>query len=82
MHVEQEKCILLSNEFSPHEIMQLLDNRHPELRGVRVGDLLNLNLEGMARRLINLPWTLARTGYHSVRNLGEFANQERCKQLI
>jgi predicted acylesterase/phospholipase RssA len=48
---------LMANEFTPHEIMQAIDNRHPELRGVRVGDVLTWNLEDVARRLIRWPGT-------------------------
>jgi predicted acylesterase/phospholipase RssA len=57
---------LIANGFTPHEIMQFMDNRHPEIGGVRVGDLFHANVTDYARRLMNLPRALLTLGYNSM----------------
>jgi predicted acylesterase/phospholipase RssA len=49
---------LMANGYAPHAIMQAIDDRHPELRGLRPGDVLNWNLEDVMRRVVGLPTTL------------------------
>ena len=66
-------CALIANGFTPHEIMQLIDDRHPELRGVKVGDVFHSNLSGLGRRLFRLPGTLVNIGYNSLRHLRDVA---------
>lgn len=66
-------CALIANGFTPNEIMQLIDNRHPEIRGVRVGDVFQSNLTGFARRLFRLPKTALSVGVNSVRHLRDLA---------
>jgi len=54
---------LIANGYTPREVMQLIDNRHPELHGFGVGDLFKFNLEDAMRRLAVLPgvaWTIGR----------------------
>ncbi len=63
----------MANGFSPHEIMQLLDNRHPELRGVNVGDVLHVNLEGIWRRTLSLPRTLFQIAFNTITRWHEIA---------
>lgn len=66
-------CALIANGFSPNEIMQLIDDRHPEIRGVKVGDVFQNNLDGLSRRLLRLPKTLVNVGLNSVRHLRDVA---------
>jgi NTE family protein len=66
-------CALIANGFSPNEIMQLIDDRHPEIRGVKVGDIFQSNLDGLSRRLLRLPKTLVNVGFNSVRHLRDVA---------
>ena len=64
---------LIANGYTPHEIMQFMDNRHPEIGGVRVGDIFHANLQDYARRLMNLPRALLTLGYNSMRHPGDLA---------
>jgi predicted acylesterase/phospholipase RssA len=64
---------LIANGFTPHEIMQFMDNRHPEIGGVGVGDVFHANLQDYARRLMNLPRALLSLGYNSIRRPGDLA---------
>jgi NTE family protein len=64
---------LVANGYTPHEIMQFMDNRHPEIGGVRVGDVFHANLKDYARRLMNLPRALLALGYNSIRRPGDLA---------
>jgi predicted acylesterase/phospholipase RssA len=64
---------LIANGFTPHEIMQFMDNRHPEIGGVRVGDVFHANLQDYGRRLMNLPRALLTLGYNSIRRPGDLA---------
>lgn len=64
---------LIANGFTPHDIMQMIDNRHPELRGVRVGDVFQSNAQGIFRRLGKLPRAWFNIGYNSLRHLRDFA---------
>ncbi len=57
---------LVANGFTPHEIMQFMDNRHPEIGGIRVRDIFQANVSGYARRLMNLPHSLARLAYNTI----------------
>jgi NTE family protein len=63
----------VANGFTPHEVMQFMDNRHPEIGGVRVGDVFHANLTDYARRLMNLPRALVALGYNSIRHPGDLA---------
>ena len=63
----------VANGYTPHEIMQFMDNRHPEIGGVRVGDVFHANLTDYARRLMNLPRALLTLGYNSIRHPGDLA---------
>ena len=63
----------IANGYTPHEIMQFMDNRHPEIGGVRVGDVFHANLTDYARRLMNLPRALLTLGYNSIRHPGDLA---------
>ncbi len=64
---------LIANGYTPHECMQFMDNRHPEIGGVRVGDIFHANLQDYARRLMNLPRALITLGYNSIRHPGDLA---------
>lgn len=63
----------IANGLSPRDVMQALDNRHPELHGLRVGDLFRWNLDDGLRSLSRLPhaaFTITRT---VLGNLGDLA---------
>lgn len=64
---------LIVNGFSPVEVMRLIDNDHPEVRGLRVGDVFKSNYGDLARRLRKLPRTLLDIGYNSITHLGDIA---------
>jgi predicted acylesterase/phospholipase RssA len=63
----------MANGYTPHAIMEAVDNRHPELRGLRVGDVLTLNVEDIARQALGLPGLLWRTGIHALTRWRELA---------
>lgn len=54
----------VANGFSPAEIMQVMDARHPEISGIQVDDIFHTNLSGIIQRLSKFPRTL----YHIVRH--------------
>ncbi len=64
---------LVANDFTPHEIMQFMDDRHPEIGGISVSDIFQANLGDYARRLLNLPRTLFQLGYNVVTRPGDLA---------
>lgn len=64
---------LIANGFTPREIMQMLDNRHPELSGFRVGDLFRANFEDVLSRLVSLPRTLFNISRDTITHLGDLA---------
>lgn len=64
---------MIANGFTPREVMQLIDNRHPELRGFGARDAFTFNLEGALRRLSHLPATLWSIAGGVVRNKGDVA---------
>ncbi len=64
---------LIANGFAPEEIIQLLDNRHPEIGGVGVGDVFHTDIQDYLRGLLNLPRTLWQMGVSSVTHPLNFA---------
>jgi NTE family protein len=64
---------LIVNGFSPTEIMQILDKRHPEIQSMGVGDLFQTNIEGIVRRATRLPKTLYNIGRNSLHHLRDVA---------
>ena len=64
---------LIVNGFSPTEIMQILDKRHPEIQSLSVGDLFQTDIGGMVRRASHLPKTLYRIGRNSLHHLRDVA---------
>lgn len=64
---------LIANGFTPHEIMQFMDNRHPEIGGIRGGDIFQTDLVDYARRLLHLPRALLQLGIHSIMQPADFA---------
>ncbi len=45
----------VANGLTPNEIMQALDDRHPEIHGLRVSDIFQTNVGGIFRRATKLP---------------------------
>lgn len=64
---------LIANDFTPHEIMQFMDDRHPEIGGISVGDIFQANLGDYLRRLMNLPRMLVQLGYNLATRPGDLA---------
>jgi predicted acylesterase/phospholipase RssA len=64
---------LIANGLTPHEIMQSLDNRHPEIGGFSVGDIFHANLQDYLHRLMHLPRTLWQLGMNSLNHPGDIA---------
>jgi predicted acylesterase/phospholipase RssA len=63
----------IANGFTPREVVQLIDNRHPELSGFGVADAFSLNFEDAARRVLALPRTLYNITRGVLGNLREIA---------
>jgi len=63
----------VANGFTPDAIMQVLDNRHPELHSFGVADLFRLNRGEMLRRLTRLPRALWSIGQGTLRGGRELA---------
>jgi predicted acylesterase/phospholipase RssA len=62
----------IANGFTPREVMQLIDNRHPELHGIGVQDAYRLNFEDALRhvgRLPNVAWSVTRSVFTNFRDL-------------
>ncbi len=59
-------CSLIANRLTPEEIIQTLDNRHPEIGGFGVGDLFQADIPEYLRGLLNLPRTLWHLGMTSL----------------
>lgn len=64
---------LIANGFTPHEIMQFMDDRHPEIGGISAGDIFRINLGDYGRRLLNLPRMLMHLGVNLLTQPGELA---------
>ncbi len=63
----------ICNGFTPRDVIQILDNRHPELAGFRVGDVFSFNLEELLRRAWRLPGALFNITRSIVGNLDDLA---------
>ena len=64
---------LIANGLTPNEIIQSIDNRHPEIGGFNLGDVFRTNVEGYFRRLISLPRSLWQIGFNAVLHSGDVA---------
>ena len=51
-------CSLIANGLSPEDIIQTLDNTHPEIGGVGVGDVFQADIPEYLRGLLNIPRAL------------------------
>ncbi|MGL4649137.1 MAG: patatin-like phospholipase family protein, partial [Caldilineaceae bacterium] len=63
----------ICNGFTPRDVIQIIDNRHPELSGFRVGDIFSLNVDDTLRRLWTLPGTLFNITRSILGNVNDFA---------
>lgn len=64
---------LIANGYTPREVMQMIDNRHPELHGFGVGDVFKFNLEDAMRRLAVLPGVAWSIGRSVINNFSDLA---------
>ncbi len=62
---------MLANGLTPDEMMQSIDNTHPEIRGIRADEIFQSNLIEFVQRLGRLPRTLLRSGRHIVKGFGD-----------
>lgn len=63
----------VANGLSPREVMQALDNRHPELHSLRVGDLFRWNLDDTVRSFSRMPHTAMTIVRNIFGNFGDIA---------
>jgi len=63
----------ICNGFTPRDVIRLIDNRHPELAGFRVGDVFSLNVDDVMRGLWALPGTVFNIARGVLGNLNDFA---------
>ena len=66
-------CSLVANGLPPYEIMQSIDNRHPEIGGFRVEDVFHADIQHYLYRLLNLPRTLWNLGHASLTHPGDIS---------
>ncbi|MFO7635412.1 MAG: patatin-like phospholipase family protein [Caldilinea sp.] len=59
-------CSLIVNGLTPEDIIQALDDRHPEIGGVGVGDLFQADIPEYLRSLLNIPRALWHLGIASL----------------
>lgn len=52
---------MLANRMSPDEMMQAIEDSHPEVRGIRSNDIFRANVGGALRSIPGLPITLFRS---------------------
>jgi NTE family protein len=64
---------LIANGLTPEDIIQTLDNRHPEIGGFGVGDIFQADIPEYLRGLLNLPRTLWHLGLASLTHPLNFA---------
>ncbi len=64
---------LIVNGFSPRDVIRVIDNDHPEIRGLRVGDVFKSNHSDLARRLLRLPRALLDVVRNGISHLGDVA---------
>src|SRR5690606_30239631 len=57
---------MLANGMAPEEMMMAIDNRHPEIRGIRADEIFQSNLMEFLSRLTRLPSALLRTGRNAL----------------
>jgi predicted acylesterase/phospholipase RssA len=71
----------VANGLTPNEIMQGLDDRHPEIHGLRVGDIFQTNVGGMFRRATKLPGALLDIVRNTLFNFGDVAASDMAWEL-
>jgi len=52
---------MIANGMTPTEMMQAIEDNHPEVRGIQANDIFQANLGGALRRIPGLPATFLRT---------------------
>ncbi len=52
---------MIANRMTPDEMMQAIENNHPEVRGIQASDLFQANLGGALRRIPALPAAIFRS---------------------
>jgi len=52
---------MIANGMTPDEMMQAIEDSHPEIRGIQASDIFQANVGGALRRIPSLPTTLLRS---------------------
>jgi predicted acylesterase/phospholipase RssA len=63
----------IANGFPPGQVMQLINDRHPELVGFQLGDIFRPNFEEAVQRATQAPMLLWSVCKHIVRNPGDIS---------
>lgn len=63
---------LIANGVTPRETMQVIDNRHPELRAFQVADVFRFNIEDFLQRVMGLPRIFSSIWRNSLAQLNDF----------
>ena len=61
----------IANGFAPGQVMQLINDRHPELHGFQLADIFRPNIEEAAQRITQAPGLFWSVCKHFVRNPGD-----------
>ena len=64
---------LIANGLTPREVMGLVNYEHPELKGIRVGNIFQTNVGEMVQRMLKLPRILWKITREVVGNVGDVA---------
>lgn len=62
---------MLANGLTPEEMMQSIDNSHPEIRSIRANEIFQSNLTEFFHRFTRLPGALLRSGRNLMSGIGD-----------
>jgi NTE family protein len=62
---------MLANGLTPEEMMQSIDNSHPEIRSIRANEIFQSNLPEFFHRFTRLPGALLRGGRNLLNGVGD-----------
>lgn len=73
---------LLANEYTPQEILQSMEDVHPELRALVPRDLFQFNLSGILPGILRGPKALWRTGRHLASHIRDLSLSDLVWELL
>jgi predicted acylesterase/phospholipase RssA len=62
---------MLANSMTPEEMMQSIDNSHPEIRSIRANEIFQSNLTEFFQSFARLPRALLRSGRNLLNGIGD-----------